>query len=146
VGRRSRPHAKDTGAEDLIVADSSAWVEFLRGTDHRVAIKLRELIERDEEIALTEVIVMELLAGARSGAGVRELRSRLLGFEVLPLQGLTDFEEAGVIYRACRDAGETLRSLNDCLIAVPVIRAGASLLHNDADFTAIARHSSLKLA
>ena len=111
-----------------------------------MAVRLRELIERDEDIALTEVIVMELLAGARPGVGVRELRSRLLGFQILPLEGLADFEEAGVIYRACRDAGETLRSLSDCLIAVPVIRAGASLLHDDADFAAIARHSSLKIA
>jgi len=89
---------------------------------------------------------MELLAGARSGIGVRDLRSRLLGFQILPLDGLADFEEAAAIYRACRDTGETLRSLSDCLIAVPVIRAGASLLHNDADFAAIARHSSLRLA
>jgi predicted nucleic acid-binding protein len=95
---------------------------------------------------VTEVILMELLAGARSGIPVRELRSRLLGFKVLPLEGLSDFEEAGLIYRSCRDAGEALRSLSDCLIAVPVIRAGASLLHNDADFAAIARHSSLKVA
>jgi len=118
----------------------------LRGTDHEIAARLRKLIERDEDIALTEVIVMELLAGARSGTGVRDLRSRLLSFQILPLDGLADFEEAGAIYRACRDNGETLRSLSDCLIAVPVIRAGALLLHNDADFAAIARHSSLKLA
>ncbi len=111
-----------------------------------MAARLRELIERDEDLAVTEVILMELLAGARSGTGVRELRSRLLGFKVLPLEGLADFEEAGVIYRACRDAGETLRSLSDCLIAVPVIRAGAVLLHNDADFAVIARHSSLRIA
>lgn len=111
-----------------------------------MATKLRELIERDEDIAVTEVILMELLAGARSGTAVRDLRSRLLGFKVLPLEGLADFEEAGVIYRACRDAGETIRSLSDCLIAVPVIRAGASLLHNDADFAAIARHTPLRIA
>jgi predicted nucleic acid-binding protein len=121
-------------------------VEFLRGTDHKVGVRLRGLIESDEDIAVTEVILMELLAGARSGTAVRDLRSRLLGFRILALEGLADFEEAGVIYRACRDAGETLRSLSDCLIAVPVIRAGASLLHNDADFAAIARHSSLRIA
>jgi predicted nucleic acid-binding protein len=111
-----------------------------------VAARLRELLERDEDIALTEVIFMELLAGARSGTAVRELRSRLLSFQILPLEGLADLEEAGVIYRACRDAGETLRSLTDCLIAVPVIRAGASLLHNDADFAAISRHTPLQIA
>jgi predicted nucleic acid-binding protein len=130
----------------LIVADTSAWVEFLRGTDHRVAVKLRRLIAADEDIALTEMVLTELLAGARSGSPVRELRSRLLGFAVLPLEGLGDFEEAAALYRACRDAGETLRSLSDCLIAVPVIRAGAELLHNDADFNVIARHSPLKVA
>jgi predicted nucleic acid-binding protein len=130
----------------VIVADTSAWVEFLRGTKHKVAASLRQLIQKEEDVAVTEVILMELLAGARSGPAVRELRSRLLSFRVLPHEGLLDFEEAAAIYRACRDAGETPRSLTDCLIAVPVVRAGASLLHNDADFTVIARHSALKLA
>ncbi len=110
-----------------------------------MAITLRELIERDEDVAITEAILMELLAGARAGPAVRDLRARLLGFPLLPLEGLADFEEAAAVYRACRDAGETLRSLSDCLIAVPVIRAGASLLHNDSDFDVIARHSALKI-
>jgi predicted nucleic acid-binding protein len=120
-------------------------VELLRGSRHPVGRELRALIERDADIALTEVILMELLAGARSGPPVRELRSRLLAFRLIPLEGLVDFEEAALIYRACRDAGETVRSLSDCLIAAPVIRAGASLLHNDGDFETIARHSRLKV-
>jgi len=56
-----------------------------------------------------------------------------------------DFEEAALLFRSCREAGETIGSLTDCLIAVPVIRAGATLLHRDADFDAIARHSDLKV-
>ena len=56
--------------------------------------------------------MMELLAGARPGAGARDLRARLLAFRLLPLAGLADFEEAAVLYRACRDAGETS---GDCL-------------------------------
>lgn len=128
----------------MIVADTSAWVEFLRGTTHPVSKALARLIEREEEIAVTEVIVMELLAGARAGDQARQLRSRLLAFPVLRLEGLADFEEAALIYRSCRDAGETIRSLSDCLIAVPTIRAGAAILHNDADFETIARHSALR--
>lgn len=130
----------------MIVADTSAWIEFLRGTDHRVAVRLRQLIERDEDLGITEVILMELLAGARGDRGVRELRSRLLSFSVLSLEGLADYEDAALIYRSCREAGETLRSLSDCLIVVPVIRAGAALLHNDVDFATIARHSELRIA
>lgn len=106
---------------------------------------LRRLLERDEDVATTEIIIAELLSGARAGPATRDLRSRLLGFRLLPLEGLADFEEAASIYRACSDAGETPRSLSDCLIAVPVITAGASLLHNDADFDVIARHSPLKI-
>ena len=70
---------------------------------------------------------------------------RLVAFPILRLEGLMDFEEAALLFRRCREAGETIRSLTDCLIAVPVIRAGATLLHRDADFDAIARHSDLKV-
>ena len=146
MGRRPVEDALHAGTPDLIVADTSAWIEFLRGTDHKVAATIRRLIEQDADIAITEIIVMELLAGARTGPPVRELRSRLLSFRVLPLEGLGDFEDAALIYRACRDAGETLGSMTDCLIAVAVMRAKASLLHNDADFDVIARHSALKIA
>lgn len=68
-----------------------------------------------------------------------------MSFPVLELRGLEDFEEAASLYRRCRSSGETIRNLSDCLIAVPVIREGAELLHNDADFEAIARHSDLRI-
>jgi len=127
----------------VIVADTSAWVEFLRGSGHPTARVLTELLERGEEIGLTEVIVMELLAGA-GAEQLRPLRRRLVAFPLLRLRGLADFEEAAWIYRTCRAAGETPRALSDCLIAVPVIREGATLLHNDADFEVIARHTALR--
>jgi predicted nucleic acid-binding protein len=127
----------------LIVADTSAWIEFLRGSDHLVAHTLSELLRRDADLGLTEIVFTELLAGARSDDHLRELRSRLIAFPILPLEGLVDFEQAALMFRRCRAAGETIRRLADCLIAVPVIRAGASFLHNDSDFDAIARHSDL---
>ncbi len=92
---------------------------------------------------MTEVVVMELLAGAGSDADAEALRERLLTFPLLRLEGLGDFEEAAAIYRRCRMAGETLRGIDDCLIAVPAIRVGAQVLHDDADFETIARHADL---
>jgi len=129
----------------LIVADTSVWIEFLRGSDQPVADTLTELLRSDATVALSEIIVMELLAGATSNEHQRDLRVRLVAFPILRLEGLMDFEEAALLFRRCREAGETIRSLTDCLIAVPVIRAGATLLHRDADFDAIARHSDLKV-
>jgi len=88
---------------------------------------------------------MELLAGARDARHRAELRQRLLALPMLPLAGLADFEAAGDLYRLCRVRGVTLRSLTDCLIAVPVIAAGASLLHGDRDFDRIASVAPLKV-
>ena len=129
----------------MIVADSSVWIEFLRGSDHPVADTLTELLRSDATVALSEIIVMELLAGATSNEHQRDLRVRLVAFPILRLEGFMDFEEAALLFRRCKEAGETIRSLTDCLIAVPVSRAGATLLHRDTDFDAIGRHSDLKV-
>jgi predicted nucleic acid-binding protein len=128
----------------VIVVDTSAWIESLRATESAVDLRLRELIETDAELAITEIVVAEVLAGVAAHA-LRAMRGRLLAFPVLPLLGLADFEAAADLYRACRDRGETLRHISDCLVAVPALRAGASVLAADPDFEAIARHSRLAL-
>jgi hypothetical protein len=48
------------------------------------------------------------------------------------------------MYRICRRNGETVRKLIDCLIASITIRAGLSILHADADFEVLARHTDLR--
>lgn len=129
----------------MIVVDTSAWVEFLRATGSPAHLTLRRLIRSGSPLAVTEVVIMELLAGAPSERELGDLRSRLLAFPVLTLGGLAGYEAAASIFRACRQAGERIRRLTDCLVAVPTIRAGATLLHADADFETIARHCPLRL-
>jgi predicted nucleic acid-binding protein len=129
----------------VIVADSSAWVELLRETQSQPHRTLRRLLEENAPIAVTEVVVLELLAGAASSSERRRLRSILLAFPVLPLRGLAGYEAAAELYASCRRAGETVRRLLDCVIAVPAIEAGASVLHANRDFEAIARHSPLRI-
>ena len=92
---------------------------------------------------MTEVVVAEVLSGARSEQHRRALRARLLHHEVLPLGGLAGFEAAADLYRTARAQGVTVRFLTDCLVAVPAIRAGATLLHADRDFDHLARISEL---
>jgi predicted nucleic acid-binding protein len=130
----------------VILADTSAWVEYLRATGSPAHLRLRRLIADEGELVTTEVVMMELLAGESSSDGVTRLR-RLLGrFELLPVEGLADYEAAADLYRRCRAAGETVRSLTDCLIAAVAMRSGASLLHRDQDFEVIARHTPLRVA
>jgi predicted nucleic acid-binding protein len=107
---------------------------------------MRALLESEERLASTEVVVMEVLAGARDDSHWERLRRLLFSYEFLPLTGLSDYEDAAALYRQCRRAGTTLRSLTDCLIAVVAIRSGAELIHADRDFDTIARHAPLRIA
>lgn len=51
----------------MILADTSVWVEYDRASGSLADHRLRELIEADSEIAVTEPVIMEVLAGARDG-------------------------------------------------------------------------------
>jgi predicted nucleic acid-binding protein len=130
----------------VILADTSAWVEFLRATGSPVHLRLRGLIAGDGDLATTDVVMMELLAGPATQDAMARLRRLLLRFQLLPVEGLADYEAAADLYRRCRAGGETVRKLTDCLIAVVAIRNGATLLHRDHDFEVIARHTTLRLA
>lgn len=129
----------------MILLDTSAWVELLRKTESPVHHTFRELLLEDAELAVTEPVIMEVLAGARSAREESELKQTLLGFAFLSLGGLRGFEVAAGIHRACRSGGESLRGLVDCLVAAAAIRADASVLHADRDFDVIARHTPLRI-
>ena len=129
----------------MIVVDTSAWVELLRATGSPAHHRLHRALRDNEEVCVTEIVLAEVLAGARDERRAEELRSTLLGFTLLPLDGLDAFERAAALFRACRAAGETLSGIADCLVAVPAIAAGAPVLHADRDFGKLARHTALEV-
>lgn len=128
----------------MTLVDTSAWVEYLRGTGSATHLLLRDLIDDNAPLHTTDVVVMEVLAGGRDIGHVSKLRRLLALCEFVPTKGLQDFEQAAALYRRCRRAGKTIRALNDCLIAVVAIRTDHALLHSDRDFDALARHSQLR--
>jgi len=130
----------------VTLADSSAWIEYLRKTGSEVNVHLRELIDAQRDLVTTEVVVMEVVAGARTDKEREELRRLLRRFPLLPVGDLATYEQAAELYRACRRKGETVRKMTDCLIAAVAIREDAAVLHRDADFTVLARHTPLRVA
>lgn len=129
----------------MTLVDTSAWVEYLRGTGSETHLQLRHLITSGHTLHTTDVVMMEVLAGGRDDAHVTRLSQLLARCDFVPVAGLADFETAASLYRKCRRAGETVRVLTDCLIAAVAMRAGVDLLHGDKDFEALARHTELKL-
>jgi len=123
----------------MILADTSAWIEYDRATGSAVDERLAALIAADGPLAITEPVVMEVLAGARSDERESDLRRLLLRFHLLRFDSAADFEGAARIYRRCRSAGVIPRGIVDCMIAAVAWRRGATLLANDTDLDRVAR-------
>ena len=83
----------------MILADTSAWVEYDRATESPVDQRLAELIAATGPVAVTEPVVMEVLAGARDDIREAELRRLMLAFELLRFEPVSDFDAAVRIYR-----------------------------------------------
>ena len=130
----------------VTLIDSSAWIDFLRGErggDPMIRAAVRGLLS--EGGALTEPVVMEVLAGARSGRHGEQMRALMGTVELLPLTA-EDWANAALLYRMCRVNGVTIRSMVDCLIAAVAIRNDIPVLAKDRDFVALAEHTPLRLA
>jgi len=129
----------------VILADTSAWVEYDRATGSAVDLRLTELIATEGPIAVTEPVIMEVLAGARTDAREADLRRLLLRFHLYQFEVAADFEGAARIYRRCRQVGVTPRGLVDCMIAAVARRHEATLLACDIDLDRVARVIGVKL-
>lgn len=122
----------------MILVDTSAWVEFDRATGSTVDLRVTQLITQDGPIAVTEPVMTEVLAGARTDARERDLRRLLQRFHLHSIDPAPDFEAAARIYRQCRQQGATPRGLIDCLIAAVAWRNNATVLAYDIDLHRVA--------
>jgi predicted nucleic acid-binding protein len=119
----------------MILADTSAWVSFLRGgtaTDHaaiRTAIDARHLV-------LCEPVYAEIMAGVRDHE-VGDVERELARYEMIPTTW-SDWETAATLKRLAARRGLTIRTMVDCLIASIALRTGSTVLHQDRDFERIA--------
>ena len=126
----------------MIFIDTSAWIEFLRNTSSSACNEVDRLLA--SEIAICDVVAMELLAGARDESHMAQLRGLIGRTTVLPVHTI-DYETAALLYRRCRGRGDTVRRLIDCIIGAVALRHGLAVLHHDADFDTLARHTDLQI-
>ena len=129
----------------MILVDSSAWVEFDRATGSAVDRALTSLIADEALISVTEPVVMEVCAGARSQLRESELRRLLTRFQLARFDPAADFNGAVTLYRRCRSVGITPRGLLDCMIAAVALRHDAQVLAWDRDFARMAEAVDVRL-
>ncbi len=126
----------------MILIDTSAWIEFLRDTGSPTCDLVDGLLS--ERIAICGPVSMEVLAGARDESHLRSLRELTAMADTLIVRP-SDYEDAAMLYRLCRQQGRTVRNQIDCLIAAVAIRNDVPVLHADSDFDVMARYTALRI-
>lgn len=123
-----------------MIADSSAWIELLRGPPSRVGQRLQAVLRDGEFVLMPDVVLQEILQGARDPGQFVRLREQMEEVPpFVPRDARALAELAAWLYARCRWEGITLRSPNDALIAACAIESGEPLLHADVDFERIAQ-------
>lgn len=124
----------------MILVDTSVMISFLSGTESECTNKLEYIIKNNIPFGINCYIYQEVLQGAKTEKSFNTLKDYLntQKFYAL-LQGKQSYEKAAEIYFKCRRNGVTVRSTIDLLIVETALENELHLLHNDSDFTNIAK-------
>jgi len=129
----------------MILVDTSVLIDFFKGVKNEASQKLESVLQRDISFGITSFIFQEVLQGAASEKEYSVLDKYLRTQRFYHLKDPIDsFARAARIYMNCRKKRITVRSTIDCLIVETALEHDLFLLHNDSDFSAIARVVPLK--
>lgn len=128
----------------MIVVDSSVWIAQLRGTDV-VTIGRLLAISDSKDILVGDIILLEVLQGARSEPEAVLIERGLRQFPVKPMLNNGLLAKAAANYRLLRRRGVTVRNTVDIIIGTFCIEENHTLLHNDRDFDPIAKYLGLQV-
>ena len=128
----------------ILLVDTSVWIDFFAGRDTPQTRFFKDAVREGADVALTGVILAEILQGIPSDSEFARLRKALSSFRMLqPASGET-YVQAAKLYRAGRKRGVTIRSLIDCIIAAIAMEYGAVILHKDRDYERLSEYAPLK--
>jgi predicted nucleic acid-binding protein len=126
----------------LILVDSSVWIDFFNHAPSRAGKELRRMISDAEPLALTGVVVTEILQGLTRD--VTQIERHLAMWDMLEPTGFSTYREAASLFRLARSKGLSLTTI-DTLVAAIALEHRATLFTLDKDFLRIARLTHLPL-
>jgi predicted nucleic acid-binding protein len=129
----------------VILVDSSVWIAHLRGERTQATDKLAVAAKR-EPLLLGDLILLEILQGARDEAHARRIERGLRRYPLAPLLSPDLAAVAARNYRKLRALGITVRKKADVIIGTYCIEHHHTLLHDDRDFAPMERHLGLMVA
>ena len=128
----------------MIIVDTTVWIDYLRGTSNAETQWLDQVLEK-RRLALTDMILCEILQGIRGSDEFTQVREHLLRFRIFPSGGTDLAIAAAQNYRTLRQAGYTVYKTIDCWIATFCLEGDHQLLHRDRDFDSFEKVLGLKV-
>jgi predicted nucleic acid-binding protein len=122
--------------------DSSVWIDFFSKSPRRAGQELHRMIAEAEPLAVTGVVITEILQGLTRDSS--QIESYLGMWQMLEPRGFSTYKEAAAISRRARSRGISLTTI-DTLIAAIALEHRATIFTLDRDFSRIARITNLTL-
>ena len=130
----------------MIVVDSSVWIANLRGLDTPTVRKLQAAVDDGGNILIGDLILLEVLQGARDKAHADRIERNMRRYPVASMLDGNLAVQAARNYRSLRARGIRVRKTVDMIIGTFCIAGGHVLLHDDRDFGPMADHLGLLVA
>lgn len=128
----------------MIVADSSVLIHLLNNYATPAVNSLKQLASQ-ETLLLGDIVLCEVLMGARSDLHARTLERDLTQFKCVQMLDRRIATAAAENYRRLRSIGITVPKTVDLIIGTYCIVHGHTLLHADRDFDAMELHLGLQV-
>ena len=128
----------------MIVADTSAWIDYVRGIHARhTDILDRELLHH--RIITGDIIIAEFLQGFRDEQDFKKAQQIMDSLEYHDFVGKKIAVQSAINFRRLRQKGITVRKTIDVIIATFCIENDFQLIHNDRDFDPMEEILGLKV-
>lgn len=126
----------------MILVDGSVWIAHLRGRRTPAVGRLEAAAGR-EPLLIGDLILLEILQGARDEAHAERIERGLRRYPLVPLLDRNLAPCAARNYRKLRALGITIRKTADIIIGTFCIEHRCSLLHDDRDFAPMEEYLGL---
>ncbi|KKL69888.1 hypothetical protein LCGC14_2110390 [marine sediment metagenome] len=127
----------------MIIIDTSAWLLALRKEFHPVIKERIEKILLESEVAVTGIIILELLGGTKIENEYYRLKSRLDSLYYIEADKSL-WNNSSRLAFDLRRKGITI-PFTDIFIAASTINTNAKLIHADSHFELISQHTELNV-
>ena len=124
----------------MVLVDTSVLINFFKGVKNEKVDKLNEIISSRIPYGICNLVYMELLQGAKTEKEYELLQEYLGTQRFYELKhGQKSYETAAMNSFKCRRSGITVRSTIDLIVAQIAIENDLFLLHDDSDYSHIAK-------